>query len=215
MWQPRSNLAQADTDRPELSLPRPGETRVHVDDPYGRESLAKAIAAHLGALSAAPGPVTVICIGSDRSTGDALGPLVGTRLSRAALPGLTVHGTLESPVHAANLSERLAALGSRSHDEPVVAIDACLGKAENVGTASVRPGPLKPGSGVHKTLPPVGAFHIVGVVNVGGFMEYFVLQNTRLSLVMRLADLIAESFLDSLTKHRRALAPEVAASRDR
>ncbi|MNJ05080.1 hypothetical protein D3C73_1661750 [compost metagenome] len=40
--------------------------------------------------------------------------------------------------------------------------------------------------------------HITGIVNVGGFMEYFVLQNTRLSLVMDLAELIAKAIYISL-----------------
>ena len=33
---------------------------------------------------------------------------------------------------------------------------------------------------------------ISGIVNVGGFMEYVVLQNTRLSLVMNMANKIAQ-----------------------
>ncbi len=75
----------------------------------------------------------------------------------------------------------------------MLAVDACLGKAENIGCISIKDGPLKPGTGVNKNLTQVGSAHLVGVVNVGGFMEYFVLQNTRLSLVMRMADVIASS----------------------
>ena len=41
----------------------------------------------------------------------------------------------------------------------------------------------KPGAGVNKDLPPVGDLYITGVVNVGGFMDYLVLQNTRLYLI--------------------------------
>ncbi|MEW6230356.1 MAG: DUF1256 domain-containing protein, partial [Bacillota bacterium] len=33
--------------------------------------------------------------------------------------------------------------------------------------------------------------HVTGIVNVGGYMEYLVLQNTRLCLVMRMAEVIA------------------------
>lgn len=54
------------------------------------------------------------------------------------------------------------------------------------------------GAGVNKQLPPVGDIHLTGIVNVGGFMEYFVLQNTRLSLVMRLSDIIATSLYSAL-----------------
>ncbi|MGZ6530106.1 MAG: spore protease YyaC, partial [Tumebacillaceae bacterium] len=71
-----------------------------------------------------------------------------------------------------------------------------LGQLSSVGLVTLANGPLKPGAGVNKVLPEVGNIHLTGIVNVGGFMEYFVLQNTRLSVVMRMADTI----VDSLTK---------------
>jgi len=45
-------------------------------------------------------------------------------------------------------------------------------------------------------------------------MEYFVLQNTRLSLVMRLAELIADSLVDSVTRHWPKAAAQAAAARE-
>lgn len=122
------------------------------------------------------------CIGTDRSTGDALGPLVGTRLEALGYP---VTGTLDDPLHAVNLDERLAEIPEGAY---VVAVDACLGQVSSVGQVKHMKGPLKPGAGVDKDLTPVGDYHYKGIVNVGGFMEYFVLQNTRLSLVMKMAD---------------------------
>ena len=135
--------------------------------------------------------LVIVCIGTDRSTGDALGPLVGSKLEVRQSQYLQVYGTLDEPVHAMNLSEKMEQI-QRSHPcATVIAIDACLGQFSNVGNINVADGPLKPGAGVKKELPPVGSFHITGIVNVGGFMEYFVLQNTRLSLVMKMADVIA------------------------
>lgn len=137
--------------------------------------------------------VVVLCIGTDRSTGDALGPLVGTKLKDQYLHKMHVYGTLEEPVHAVNLAEKIELI-THTHQNPlVIAIDACLGQYSNVGSIHVADGPLKPGAGVKKELPSVGSFHITGIVNVGGFMEYFVLQNTRLFLVMRMAEVIAAS----------------------
>ena len=52
--------------------------------------------------------------------------------------------------------------------------------------------PSKPGAAMNKKLPAVGDLHIHGIVNLNGFMEFFVLQNTRLSLVMKMADVIAK-----------------------
>ena len=41
--------------------------------------------------------VIILCIGSDRSTGDSLGPLVGHELNKYHLNNITVYGTLEDP----------------------------------------------------------------------------------------------------------------------
>ncbi len=132
----------------------------------------------------------VLCIGTDRSTGDALGPLIGSKLKLLESNFFTVLGTLDSPVHALNLQEKIDFIQATYPTSGIISIDASLGKVSSVGTIQIIEGPLKPGAGVHKELPKVGDFHITGIVNVGGFMEYFVLQNTRLHLVMEIADII-------------------------
>ncbi|MFU1798064.1 spore protease YyaC [Paenibacillus azoreducens] len=137
--------------------------------------------------------VIIVCIGTDRSTGDCLGPLVGTALARYKSPWYHLFGTLDEPVHAVNLQETLSSIYTLYDNPFVIGIDACLGQSSSVGCIQVASGPLKPGAGVHKELPPVGDIHLTGIVNVGGFMEYFVLQNTRLSLVMRLSEIIAST----------------------
>jgi len=134
--------------------------------------------------------IVVLCIGSDRSTGDALGPLTGTKLKTLNLfPH--IFGTLDDPVHATNLENKLLSINSSFHQPYVIAVDACLGKLENVGCVAVGQGSVKPGAAVHKDLPAVGNAYITGIVNVGGFMEHMVLQSTRLHLVMKMADTIA------------------------
>jgi len=156
-------------------------------------------------------PIVVICIGTDRSTGDSLGPLVGTALSRFHSPLFHLYGTLEEPVHAVNLEETLASIQQKFSNPFIIGIDACLGHSTSVGCIQVVNGPLRPGAGVNKQLPPVGDIHLTGIVNVGGFMEYFVLQNTRLSLVMRLSDIIASSLYSALKQwHLHASRPAAA-----
>ena len=51
-------------------------------------------------------PIILVCIGTDRSTGDALGPLVGTKLEQVGIKNFQVFGTLDEPVHALNLEEK-------------------------------------------------------------------------------------------------------------
>ena len=175
--------------------PSSGPTRAHVDSPNFSAWLAHEIAASLSdPLGVRSQPLTVVCIGTDRSTGDALGPLVGSRLTewRSVRDRIRVVGTLDEPVHAGNLRGAIQALGlARPAAGHVLAVDACLGRVGSIGYITVGEGPLKPGAGVNKELPQVGDAYITGVVNVGGFMEYLVLQNTRLSLVIKMADAIA------------------------
>jgi putative sporulation protein YyaC len=106
-------------------------------------------------------------------------------------------GTLDCPVHAANLEDVLKSRRDLGQQR-LLAIDASLGKLEDVGTLLIGVGPLRPGSGVNKQLPALGHYHITGTVNVGGFMEYFVLQNTRLALVMQMASFISLALVASL-----------------
>jgi putative sporulation protein YyaC len=155
-------------------------------------------------------PLVIVCVGTDRSTGDSLGPLVGSKLRRYHLSGCHLYGTLDQPVHAMNLADTLQEIESRYRNPFIIAIDACLGQLSSVGCIQVANGPLKPGAGVNKDLPSIGDMHVTGIVNVGGFMEYFVLQNTRLSLVMNMADIIARSFFISLLQSKRFTATTFA-----
>lgn len=142
----------------------------------------------------------IVCIGTDRSTGDCLGPLIGYKLSNSLKLYSNVHilGTLDEPVHAKNLKDKIEYIYASYNKPFIVAIDACLGKLERVGYINVSKGALRPGAGVNKELPAIGDIHITGIVNLSGFMEYIVLQNTRLSTVMKIADTISSSFKLSL-----------------
>ena len=140
-----------------------------------------------------PESIIIACIGTDRSTGDSLGPLVGTLLSEKMNSTFSVYGTLEDPIHAVNLEEKMNEIHAKHKNSFIIAVDACLGRVKSVGTVQILPGPLKPGAGVNKNLPEVGDMHITGIVNVSGFMEFFVLQNTRLNLVLKMARTIADS----------------------
>lgn len=204
----------------ELAFPSPRSVRlpqtdrVHAEDPCARQILSLGLLRFLVDCGYAPDrEIVVLCIGTDRSTGDALGPLTGSKLTTRTGRSFAVYGTLDQPVHAANLAENLEFIMQQHRNPFVIAIDACLGKTDHVGCISIKSGPLRPGTGVNKNLPPVGQVHVIGVVNVGGFMEYLVLQNTRLALVMKMAEIIADSLFDSLSQVAAPGAVEAAASR--
>jgi putative sporulation protein YyaC len=135
-----------------------------------------------------PFSVVFVCIGTDRSSGDSLGPLVGTALQELGYPH--VIGTLESPCDASNLSMRLLEIPEQS---TVIAIDACLGQPMSVGLFQVSNQPLIPGKSVGKVLPLVGDYTIAAIVNADGPKHYSILQTTSLNKVLKMSKEITDA----------------------
>lgn len=141
--------------------------------------------------------IILLCVGSDRATGDCLGPIVGYKLGMHH-PDILIYGSLKHPVHAKNLDETILYLKKQHPGAFVIAIDASLGVPEHIGYVTLGNGPLKPGIGVDKNLPSVGNLYITGIVNSSGLGGHSRLQTTRLGMVMRLADFISDGILMAL-----------------
>ena len=137
--------------------------------------------------------LVILCIGSDRSTGDCLGPLIGYKLAQLISPSddVAVFGTLNHPVHAVNLLETINRIHRIYNDPFIIAIDASLGRRDHIGYITLGSGALRPGLGVKNKLPEVGDIHITGIVNLSGGVDTVILQTTRLATIMTLADAIA------------------------
>jgi putative sporulation protein YyaC len=183
-------------------------TQVRGGDTSTLATLSLALENALAAAGAAGRPVVFACIGTDRSTGDSLGPLVGQRLRRLGYPEDAVIGTLEHPLHALNMAERLAPVGPEADPRPVVvAVDAALGPLAGVGSICLRRGGLRPGQGVGKDLPAVGELSITATVNVqAGALDAQVLQSTRLFVVQELAETIGTACWWAVRNLARAAA---------
>ena len=162
--------------------------RLPYTDPFLLEAMSNKITSWLPKY---PRNYIVICIGTDRSTGDSLGPLTGSFLNELRPKYLNIHGTLHDPIHAQNLTKHINLIKRQYKDPFIIAIDACLGRSKAVGNIITGLGPLKPGAALNKDLPSIGNIHITGVVNISGFMEYAILQNTRLSVVIDMSKKIA------------------------
>lgn len=137
--------------------------------------------------------VLVLCIGTDRSTGDSLGPLIGHQLRKRGLKHIHVVGTLNRPVHAMNLEDTLYLIKAEYPDYLVIAVDASVGMSSHVGCITLGRGALKPGLGVSKELQAVGDLFITGIVSGCGSHDPMMLQSIRLSTVMRMAECISDS----------------------
>lgn len=148
--------------------------------------------------------IILLCIGSDRATGDCLGPIVGYKLSKLHQKNIVLYGTLEKPIHAKNLADTISHI-KRTYNNPfIVAIDASLGTTKHIGYITLGEGPLLPGAGVDKALPPVGDISITGIVNNSCMLDHMLLQTTRLNIVMVLADFICSGMNYCFYKLKKA-----------
>lgn len=136
----------------------------------------------------------LICIGSDRATGDCLGPIIGYKLAYYMNYRFAVYGTLESPVHAKNLEATIERIKTEYKNPLIIAIDASLGARSHIGYVTLMEGGLRPGIGVDKDLPVIGDISITGIVNLSGMVSQMLLQTTRLHTVMQMADFIVQGF---------------------
>ena len=189
-----------------MKIMQPADTLLYFDPSYktALKDFTKEIRHLKKSVAKKQQTLVFFCIGSDRATGDCLGPLVGhmllqhfsnVRKHAHFLP--RIYGTLENPVHALNLEKTLEHIQNTYTAPYVVAIDASLGIAEHVGYVTYAPAPLIPGIGVQKKLPQVGDSSIAGIVNRSGLNSHATLQTTHLSTVLNSASFIATGILNA------------------
>ena len=172
---------------------------INYNDPQGIEKLSNEI------IKTLDFPFLTLCIGTDKCIGDYVGPLVGHKLTKKNFP-YPVYGTLEHPIHAINLVERLEYLEAKYPDLPFLAIDASLGKYKSIGKIQLRKGPISPGKGVGKVLPVVGDFSLVAIVDTYNYIEELSIHQVRLHLIYKMANIIAESLLLAIQSTKDGVA---------
>ena len=138
----------------------------------------------------------IICIGTDKCIGDSLGPFVGTFLKNSLLP-LPIYGTISNPIHALNINKNLYNIKDSHPTSKIIGIDACLGEIHYIGEIHIRDSTLFPGKGVGKSLPTVGDYSIVGIVDSNKNSAYFSSRSIRLSLVIDMAKTITDGIVNS------------------
>lgn len=168
---------------------------INASHPDAVPQLARRLQALMPDPPLAPLPV-VLCIGTDRVTGDSLGPLVGTFLQACGSSRcLHVYGTLDTPVHALNLRQICRHIKKEHPRSLILAVDASLGIKRHLGYVTLEKGSLHPGAGVQKTLDAIGDISITGIIGPVHPQAQLVLQNTRLAPVTRLACCISQGIL--------------------
>ena len=144
----------------------------------------------------------ILCIGSDLALGDSLGPLTGTMLQNKNTDAF-IYGTLKKPVTAKEIKYINTYIKELHPNSKVIAIDAAIGEGEDIGLIKIYDKGLKPGLGADKNLCTVGDISILGIVAVKSFLNYSLLNSTRLNLIYKMSEIISaavNSYLSCINK---------------
>ncbi len=185
---------------------------INTKDRLSQFELNNCIHQMIGEITKSYDKIAVICIGTDRSTGDSYGPLAGHLLSKYTLYEFDLYGTLYEPVHALTLEKTI----KRINEEKtlIIAIDSSVGYSDYVGCIGIKYGSISPGRGVGKNLPSIGDIAISGVVAVSGFSPILMLQSASLGMVYTMAEKTTRAIAYSLyklqiEKHRSSVGSKV------
>lgn len=108
--------------------------------------------------------LVVVCFGTPAIAGDSLGPEVGTILREDKSFPAFVYGTLDRPVTGRNMNEWISFVRETHKGAVLLAVDACLGEASNLGRISVRSDGVCPAAvgGRKSRFGDVGIIAVVG-----------------------------------------------------
>lgn len=133
----------------------------------------------------------VLCVGTPKVSGDSLGPRVGDLLKNFYNVPAYVYGTTECPVTGLNFrsfSEHIRIFHPKS---AIIAVDACLGKKEEVGKIKYGLQGLRAGTALKKELGKVGDVTFLGIVAESGKDNFRALSGVKNEAVGDLAEKIA------------------------
>ena len=156
-------------------------------------------------------PPVVVCVGSDLTIGDRLGPITGSMLKyKTQGLGAFIYGTLAAPVTAKEIKYMQSFLKRTHEKDQVLAIDAAVGEKGDIGLIRVMDTPLLPGAGANKKLGALGDISVLGIVAEKSLTNYGLLNTTRLNLVYTMAEIISDSISSLLWEQYNKTATKKA-----
>lgn len=148
--------------------------------------------------------IALVCIGTDRCTGDSFGALVGSIAKERKLEDdydVIVIGDLDNPIHAVNINDYIEEINSLYGKYVVIAVDASVTTdKDNIGNLYVKPCGLNPGLGVGKELPYIGDICICYNAVYAERIE--ALNSVRLSRVFNMANKTVDLIQEYLEEHK-------------
>lgn len=171
---------------------------INSTDPLADRMISHALLKSIYTQQSSVSDFVFFCIGTPCVSGDTLGPYIGSCLDRMQLPLVSVYGTLQHPVHALNLSEKLEHAKKKHPSSCFIAIDASFGPKTHLGNICIENSPIHPGQGVGKILPSVGHIGITGIVCSNRIMRHKQLSRIPFSFIQSQAHPILHGIFQSL-----------------
>lgn len=137
--------------------------------------------------------ISILCFGTDKITGDALGPLVGQYLKARKLD-CSVIGDLANPLTYNRLKQVVDTCLHK--DCLLIAVDAAtVSNPDELYKITIKNGPIVPGAGIEKPYHFIGDISITASLCLAGnspIDTMVMLSNTRLWHVMTAASIISQ-----------------------
>lgn len=148
----------------------------------------------------------IVCIGSDRVSGDSLGPVTGSMLkNKLAMPDVFVLGSLENTITAKEVKYLNAFLKETFFKRPIICVDSAVGSLSDVGVIKISDAPLLPGSGINKRLGKIGDVSVQGVVAEKNLLSKSALSEVKMGMVYKMSDIISDSIAKYLSPDCRTI----------
>lgn len=106
----------------------------------------------------------VVCFGTKNVSGDSLAPEIGSLLKQKFPLSLFVYGDLEHPIDALRATEAIEHIRAVHKDSIIIAVDACVGKKEDIGKIRIKPGGVRPAEAISNKIGAFGDIGILGIV---------------------------------------------------
>lgn len=161
---------------------------------FNNRCAVNGISCALASLISAKRAPIIVCIGSDRISGDSLGPITGSMLKKKLrLPQIFVLGCLEKTVTAKEVNYLNYFLKETFPNRLIICVDSAVGSFSDVGAIKISDAPISPGSGINKKLAKIGDVSIQGVVAEKGILCAAALSEVRMHMIYKMSDIISDS----------------------
>jgi putative sporulation protein YyaC len=140
----------------------------------------------------------IVCIGTDKIAGDALGPMVGDFLTEIYNVDAFVYGKSQKNVNGINFCHYERHIRAHHTDSLIVAVDSCLGSKADIGAVKISSTGVKAGGALGKSNRRIGDIGILGVVGEYGQDNFNILKGVDKVFVQDLAFSIAARVVSML-----------------